>query len=152
MKANFERAGDILSVGIPGGLLAYLFFNNRAECYKLGVACLIVFVITHLIKTMTFAPRPNAKEGEWVKWDWSFKSGDSFPSGHTSSAMIGALYGLHVLNPYLGLAVYALAFLVALSRVHAKAHFYRDVFWGTFISQVVSLIVYFNLYGIVGWI
>lgn len=150
---DFERIGDILSVAIPtiaGGLIWWMIGSPEAS--KFLFSFLIANGLTHLIKALTFAPRPHTGEGEWVKWKISINSGDSFPSGHTTSAMSGAFYSILVLNPYVGLLLFGSGFLVALSRVHAKAHFYRDVFWGMMIATLTSLVIHHNLFGTSGWL
>lgn len=152
-KDWFETLGDALSVAVPVVVITWLVLEkNYLEASKFGFAYLIANLITHLLKALTFAPRPYERQGEWIKWDISFKTGNSFPSGHTTSAMCGAVYASYALQAMPSLAFTGMAILVALSRVHVKAHFYRDVFYGYVIAQLTVSVIYANAFGCANWI
>ncbi|MCB0706376.1 MAG: phosphatase PAP2 family protein [Saprospiraceae bacterium] len=72
----------------------------------------------------------------------------SFPSGHTMSAF--ALFGLLALllpkeRKNWSLALFALALLVALSRVYLVQHFLKDIYLGAWMGVFISLLLYFLL-------
>lgn len=143
---TLRKLGDLLTLAIPcATLCATIVFHSKQEAIKFAVAYVIIALLTWLIKAITFAPRPNAKLGDWIKIKWSVNDGESFPSGHTSSAFAGAVYAIF-LFPYLGVCLLALASLCAYSRVHSLSHFWRDVFFGALIAQFVCGVIYWEIY------
>lgn len=154
MEKNWiEKSGDILSIFIPITVGAWLFFKvGHVDAAKFAFAYVLATIVTHTLKGITFAPRPKESQGEWIKWDISLKTGNSFPSGHTTSAMSGAVYAGYTLHPVSSFIFIVLAVIVAMSRVHAKAHFHRDVFYGYVIAQLTASAVFANLFGCATWL
>jgi membrane-associated phospholipid phosphatase len=149
---NYKRLGDFLTLAIPCTTLCMIAgYFPRDEMKKFIFAYLLVSFITWLMKASFFAPRPNANIGDSVRWKWSVNDGDTFPSGHTSSAMAGAVYALFIYYP-VGIPLIALAILCAWTRVQVKAHFYRDVFFGSVVAQLGCGLVYWDFFKLDRWL
>lgn len=72
------------------------------------------------------------------------KKGNSFPSGHTTSAFsVFLIITLFSKNPKLGLLFGFIAALASYSRVYLAQHFFEDIFLGSIIGVFGSLIVYY---------
>lgn len=121
-KDNVEKAGDALQLIVPAVAFALTFYEDdpdgRIQFYKSAAT---TFAVTHTLKQLVDAKRPNGKE-------------HSFPSGHTSAAFQGAAfihsrYGLESALP-----AYAAAAFVGYSRIDSKNHYFRDVLAGAAIG------------------
>jgi membrane-associated phospholipid phosphatase len=68
----------------------------------------------------------------------------SFPSGHTATAFSVFLY-LAVLSKkqYLKFILFCIAALVSFSRVYLSAHFPLDICAGSYISVIITILVYY---------
>jgi membrane-associated phospholipid phosphatase len=130
-------AGSFLAIGQWNG-------NERArDTGVLGVrAVLNSIVVAESLKTLAQRPRPSypsgqpnhASDGEF------FTGGRSFPSGHSAeawalAAVVARQYRHRRWVPPL---VYALATVVAVSRVPARKHFPSDVFVGGAVGYLIG--------------
>ncbi|MEM9258412.1 MAG: phosphatase PAP2 family protein [Bacteroidota bacterium] len=84
----------------------------------------------------------NHFEEEWRSWDVD----SSFPSGHATSAF--ALYSFLAFTSRrnkltFGLLCFALAFMVAFSRMYLLYHFLRDVTFGAGLGLCIGTFVFF---------
>jgi len=88
-----------------------------------------------LVKNLVERGRPETMlEGiNTLLWEGDF----SFPSGHTSTAFVGAVIMGHYFPKYKPL-FYVLAGLVALSRVYVGVHYPLDVIVGGAIGALVG--------------
>lgn len=68
-------------------------------------------------------------------------SSTSFPSGHSASAIAFSTAAAHGLPPRAGLAVRALGWLVAFTRVHVGVHYPGDVLAGSAAGWVAARLV-----------
>jgi undecaprenyl-diphosphatase len=66
--------------------------------------------------------------------------GPSFPSGHAATAVAGALAGSRVV-PGAGWLLWALASLMAYSRVYVGVHYPSDIAAGALLGAVCALLV-----------
>ena len=124
-KSNTEKIGDFLTFAIPAMAYGSTFYfddaDGRTEFYKAYGATMGTTVA---LKYTVREKRPDNDDM------------DSFPSGHTSSAVSGAVfihrrYGLaYAIPAYLG-AIY-----VGYSRIHVNRHHPRDVFAGAVIGAL----------------
>lgn len=105
-------------------------------------------LITQMVKRSIDAPRPLKLFGE-VEWihllpHWPRHMEHSFPSGHTCGAFAFFTF-LAVLLPARfrawGLLLFALALLVAYSRIYLAVHFMRDVYAGSILGTGFTLLV-----------
>lgn len=164
---------SIIFVGAISALM--IIFRKRFDLktlfsVSLGLIlmALIVAVVANVLKFMASRPRPkyiftleNPQDNFKNWWEWNFlyslKNGDDFkswPSGHSSYAMVGTFTFpmltllfpktkdnklLKVVLFYVGL-VWGIVF--AISRVFAGAHFMTDISFGLLISLISSILGY----------
>ena len=138
------------------GVAWYGTLNHLENPYRLFVVYIITYLITALIQvTLKFLfnqPRPRteiAKGNQGINPDLNFDpkidGQNSFPSGHTMSAMTGGMFwfqmtfGYAELGIFFGIIGFTLGLLTALSRIVQHAHWVRDVGF----SIVVSVLAYF---------
>ncbi len=140
--------------GLTAVLIIILLLVWRLEY---GLLALIAFAftagITHGLKFFVY-------EGTWRPmhelWDF-FKDGrghlvleesemrivNSFPSGHTTSAMsIFCILSLIIKNKWASFSFAILAILASFSRIYLSQHFIEDVFAGTLIGTLGTILIY----------
>jgi membrane-associated phospholipid phosphatase len=134
-------------------LLALLFIPALRNWRYMLVALLCVglpSLITQVIKQLNDLPRPinYFHHAAWIHFSpaWGEElMHNSFPSGHTTGAF-GMFSLLSMLLPYkhraYGLLFFLLALAVAYSRMYLAAHFFRDVYVGSILGSLTSLLVY----------
>lgn len=129
--------GDILQYALPWlALLAVALEGNQLESWR----CLYIgfsnTVLTQLFKYLfDFTPyglRPDGGNG-------------AFPSGHTSSAFMGAGFIYFEFGLVAAIVPFGLAALTAYSRVVAKRHWVRDVIFGALLALVVNYWFFFEV-------
>jgi membrane-associated phospholipid phosphatase len=146
ISRDISRGGSIYATG---GFAATFYLIGRAtnnararETGLLSAEALINSGIVVLsLKTATQRPRPRVDDahGEF------FDGGNTFPSGHSSSAwsvatVIAYEYGQRRLLVRFG--AYGLATAVSLSRYTGQAHFLSDVLVGSAIGYGIGRYVY----------
>ena len=134
-------------------VIALLFWK-----FKYAIIAILSFAVTagvtQILKKIIFADvkRPTHHKDLWGL----YRSGElhvvegvqqmsdySFPSGHTTSAFsMFCLLALLSKNKWLGLGSIIFAILIAYSRVYLCQHFYEDIFVGSLIGAVGSLLIY----------
>lgn len=143
---GWEKSGDLLQWGIPaGGLLLSFLLRGRGDADgadtlllddaaapglnwpgpRLGHSAqrdfLVAFVrmeaTTYALKYAINAKRPNG-------------GGQSFPSGHTAAAFMGAEFIRKHYGDYWGAPAYVAASWVGYTRVESHNHYWRDVIAG----------------------
>lgn len=125
-KSNIERSGDILSILIPTTSFATTLVyhdDNYKGVYQFAKSLGLAMITTYSLKYIINKERPNG--GNFA-----------FPSGHTMSSFVGAVflerrYGLKV-----GIPACVLASFVGWSRINAKKHDLWDVLGGGIIGTV----------------
>lgn len=114
-----------------------------------ALACSILpSIITQVIKRQVAAPRPLKlfAGSDWIHTlnDWPQLMENSFPSGHTCGAFsLFTLLAVLLRPPYRiwGILFFFLALAVAYSRMYLAVHFFADVYVGSIIGCVFSLII-----------
>lgn len=132
---NLEDIGDILQYALPwAALLAVALQGDKTAAWDWLYAGASTTLLTHLLKFIfNFTPlgrRPNG-------------SGYAFPSGHTSSAFMGAAFFHFQFGIYWAIVPYLLAALTGYSRVWAKQHWWRDVIAGAALAITIDYLVIF---------
>ena len=127
---KLEDVGDILQYLLPwAALLAVALQGDAEAAWRWLYAGSITVTLTLLGKFLfNFTPlgtRPNGGR-------------DSFPSGHTSSAFMGAAFvHFHFGWPW-AILPYLLAALTGYSRIQANKHWLRDVIAGAVLAVVTG--------------
>lgn len=139
-------------------IIILLFIWKEKYGYLALFAFLITAGITHGLKFFIF---PDHNRPFLVLWEYfhegighivlpkeDMKVSFSFPSGHTTSAMsIFCLLSLIFNNKlkWSGVIWASLAILASFSRIYLSQHFTEDVFLGTIIGTLGTLIVFVSL-------
>lgn len=140
VKKDIRDIGDKLQLLTPIAFIVWCacFGDNHAA---IVFTCTFVtaIVLMSLIKAVFNAPRPCEVEGDVnpdLRVDWSPSEGNSFVSGHTISAMVGAMFWFQI-DPIVGVVGLVLAVITGLSRIIAKAHWLRDVIGSTILAAIL---------------
>ncbi|PYS86007.1 MAG: hypothetical protein DMF62_17290 [Acidobacteria bacterium] len=131
-----------------GGVAAAFYIAGRAghnvRARETGVlaaeALLNSGVVTQVLKLATQRPRPTVGDGSGQ----FFTGGNSFPSGHSSSAWSVAtvIAYEYKCNTAVRFTAYAAATAVSLSRFGARKHFLSDILVGSAIGFYTGRYVY----------
>lgn len=98
----------------------------RAATYDVGQAFVVTAAYTEILKRAASRTRPDLSNSK------------SFPSGHTSNAFALATVVNSHYGKKAGLAAYALAGLVGVSRIERDKHYLSDVVAGAALGVVVG--------------
>lgn len=142
---NFSHDVSWLGKGyVAGGVAAGFYltgrFTHNRKARETGVlatqALINSAIVTRVLKAATQRPRPNVDDGSAEFWD----GGDSFPSGHSSTAWSVATvvaYEYHD-NPWIKYGAFAGATAVSLSRFSGRNHFLSDIVGGSTLGFLVG--------------
>jgi membrane-associated phospholipid phosphatase len=146
ISRDISRVGDFYTTG---GIAATFYLIGRAtnnararETGLLGTEALIDGgIVSSGLKLITQRPRPRVDDasGEF------FDRGNSFPSGHATSAwslatVVAYEYGQH--RPLVRFGAYSLAAAVSFSRYTGRNHFLSDALVGSAIGYGIGRYVY----------
>ena len=129
VRNTIESWGDRLQVILPVSFLAYAMAIDSHLAFVFACSFGVAMLICELVKAIFNNPRPNDVEGSVnpeLEVGWSPSDNNSFLSGHTTAAMIGALFWF-IPDPCFGLIATFLGLFTGFSRMVAKAHWLRDV-------------------------
>jgi membrane-associated phospholipid phosphatase len=102
----------------------------EAELFAAGI-------VTPLLKTITGRVRPS--QGSDADEFRTFSRNQSFPSGHATEAFaVASVFAARSDGWVVPTLSYTLASMVALARVHDRAHFASDVFAGAVIGAAIG--------------
>ena len=127
-------------VMLVGSLIAQEWGNT--SLVVLSAFALLALPLAELIKMVVRRPRPISIYVENMRM-----RSYSFPSGHSYTASLGAIYLIVYLTQYIsgpwlwstsGI-ILAVTLAVALSRVYLKAHFPSDVVAGLLLGLIVAI-------------
>ncbi|HRH25708.1 MAG TPA: phosphatase PAP2 family protein [Parcubacteria group bacterium] len=129
-------------------IAAIYFFKSldKRKLFKFGVIILPVSYIFGLVaRTLYYNPRPFVTENFTPLIDHVADNG--FPSDHTLFVASLAVWTT-LFNKKLGLVLWCIALVVAISRVYVGVHHPVDVLGSIVISALVGLMLYcINKYG-----
>jgi membrane-associated phospholipid phosphatase len=122
---GFETFGDVMRFALPAAALGVTAVKRDGEgAAMLAATAVPTFGLTYGLKAAVHEERPDGS------------GDDSFPSGHAASAFLGASHLHYRYGWKYGLPAYALATLVAASRVEADKHFVHDVLASAVIANL----------------
>lgn len=105
-------------------------------------------ILTQVIKRNVGAPRPLKyfEQADWVHSlpIWPQLMENSFPSGHTCGAFTLFTFLAILLKPkykFWGFVFFLLALLVAYTRMYLAVHFFADVYVGSIIGTLCTIII-----------
>lgn len=143
IKEDIESLGDYLQYITPIGFIIYsacFLDNHTSKVFVCAFAVAMLIVV--ILKAIFDAPRPRevgTTDNPDLDLDWSPTDGNSWPSGHTASALMGGIFWFQI-NDWAGYCGVALGLITGLSRIIAKAHWVRDVVTSLIISIVIYVI------------
>lgn len=143
----------------------YKYFTNLGEGYyfaliiiimglfriKYFIQGLLLFIFTglsaQLLKQIFDDPRPISYFGKSVALNLvdgvSVYSWNSFPSGHSTSAFtIFLFFSFLVKNQLIKFIFFIIALNVAISRIYLVQHFFIDVYFGSILGTILTIILY----------
>jgi hypothetical protein len=125
---NIRKTGDILQIAIPAiSFASTLVFEDNFDGSKQFLKAFITSELSTLaLKKLTQEQRPNGK------------CCDSFPSGHTSAAFMGASFIQYRYGWKYSVPAYIAATYVGYSRVQSNQHYTRDVIAGAAVGIISS--------------
>jgi undecaprenyl-diphosphatase len=142
--SRLSRAADYSRLSLTSaGLLALIGGRTGRRAATMGLASLAVTatVVNVAVKPLGRRRRPDRLARDVpVARQVRMPASRSFPSGHSAAAFAFATGVGHVL-PAAAVPLYALAALVAYSRVHTGVHYPGDVLAGALLGTGLALLV-----------
>ena len=143
IKQDLTSLGDNLRFMLPVAfIVAQACFGDHHTSRVFCIALAVALAMMSLLKGLFNSPRPREttdNQAPELDLDWSPDEGNSFVSGHTTSAMLGGLFFFEFGLIY-GIIGVVLGALTGLSRVVSKAHWIRDVLGASVLSLIIYLI------------
>jgi undecaprenyl-diphosphatase len=139
----------LTELGSPMALFIYsaiAFAIGNKDLKKIAAILIIAFLmgtlVTEDLKELVQRPRPY----EGIAPVYLFSNPNSFPSGHAVAAFLAATILLIYAGWKLGLAGYAAASLIGISRIVLNVHYPTDVLGGAIIGIALGGLVIFAAY------
>ncbi len=130
---HLTLSGDVLSSALPGLAVVSSYYGSeplltQRACLVTGGVAVSTDIFKRLFNYTPLGERPNGYHS-------------SFPSGHSSSAFLGARLIHRQWGIEYGAPAYALATLTAYSRVQGHYHHVRDVCAGAALAFAIDYFV-----------
>lgn len=128
--SSLTNYGDVAQYAIP--MLAATVSAVKADgdgLWQLGATSVATMGTTYALKYGIDRERPKGRGGQ------------SFPSGHTAFAFMGASYLHYRYGWGYGLPAYVAASVVGYSRVDADKHYWSDVIGAALIANISAYIL-----------
>lgn len=133
----FTFLGDYCCIWIVFTVIFYLN-GQRHYAYLMVATMLVTNAINNgLIKSLFRRKRPF-EVYEDITIDIPEPYGSSFPSGHSATGFCCAVI-MGVFDPHLGMLGYAIATMIALSRMYLRVHFFTDIVVGSIVGILCSV-------------
>ncbi|MBS0289173.1 MAG: phosphatase PAP2 family protein [Proteobacteria bacterium] len=124
---DFTTKSTLVAISIPAIAGVYSLTSGDYEGVKeLTLETLLTAQVTVLLKNSVQRTRPNGENDQ------------SFPSGHTAAAFVGASYLHHRYGLRWGVPMYAIAAVIGYERVNVKDHYWSDVIAGAAIGYAAG--------------
>lgn len=140
LKIIYKYLPLLIFILYPIGIV-WVFFKQNEIFFQFVLVPLGVFLMVTALRKLINEQRPYEKYGIEPVFAKNTK-GKSMPSRHTASAFIISMAMLRI-NPYLGIGLLVVSFVIMISRVLAGVHYIRDVFVGMTISIVIGYVFLF---------
>lgn len=126
---KMQRWGDVIQYALPWAAISILAFTGDtaaawAWLYGCAATMLLVTVFKNLFNLTPLGRRPNGGK-------------NSFPSGHTAGATLGAAFILFQFGLLAAIVPIVLAVVTGVSRIVSNNHWPRDVIAGAAIATAV---------------
>jgi undecaprenyl-diphosphatase len=135
----FAKSGDFLP-WLAFSLICYIFdiifprFENLLQITAIAVVGLVIQVLKRIIRRKR--PSKEVQRKYVSKLDiWGF------PSGHAGRMACSAIM-IMLLFPKIGWIILIWAILVGYGRIVIKAHYFLDIFGGSIVGIIGSIILY----------
>lgn len=147
VMAIFSYIGEAGAIWLLAGIALLLFRKTRAAGIMLLTAMALGFLIGEIgIKNIVCRVRPFYFNTDLVM-NIHAPSGYSFPSGHSCSSFAAAFVLWYrfkekhfVRQWWVGIAAYAVAILIAFSRLYNYVHYPSDVLAGVVLGTLFALL------------
>lgn len=134
-------------------LTLLLCFVKYRYAILVAVSNIIAALITQTLKHTLFSDVVRPKkffegiaELNFVPWAENYFY-NSFPSGHTTSAFATFFcLALIIENRFLKFLMFVIALMIGFSRIYLSQHFLNDVYAGSLIGVIFSLLIYHYLF------
>jgi membrane-associated phospholipid phosphatase len=129
------------------GIMMFMLIRKKLGwTIQIGISFVLSGLIAQLLKHMLPSPRPRLFFGEEAIhyfYGITCSGNNSFPSGHTATIFaLTTLLCLYFRGKNNGILFLLIAFLTGYSRIYLSQHFPIDVFAGSLIGVLTSLMVY----------
>lgn len=139
----FSYLGEAGAVWILIGLIFLSFRKTRATGVIMLAAMLFGYLVGELgVKNLIVRPRPFLMNTD-VTLNIIAPSGYSFPSGHSTSSFAAAFVIFAREKRWMGISAYALAILIAFSRLYNYVHHPSDVLCGIILGTLSAFLMVF---------
>lgn len=129
---SYTALGSLHFTFLTGFILLYTGYTTLLK--ELVIVLALSLTITEIIKKLVNRQRPKARDK-----DVYVLQNLSFPSGHSANAFATATVLTGITS--LGYLPFAVATLVAFSRVYLGQHFLSDVLVGSSIGLIVAVVI-----------
>lgn len=147
IMAGVTWLGEFGAAAIVLAVVLLIFKRTRRAGFAVAAAAAIDFIVVNVIlKSCVNRPRP------WTEWyditDFYVSVGvrqptdSSFPSGHAAACMAAAVVVMFRYR-WKGLIAFAVALLVAVSRIYLCLHYPSDVLGGVLIGAACGVAGHF---------
>jgi len=134
----FAHSGDSWFWGL--GLAVLWWFSSPAWKSWAVFAVISILGLALTVLLIKFLVRRRRPEGDW---GGIYRNTDphSFPSGHAARAFLLAILATGLVPPWLALAIWIWAPLVALARVAMGVHYFSDIVAGVLIGIAGAVVL-----------
>lgn len=123
-----------------GIMSAILLIYNDERFFRFFFVTVFVILFNMIIRKVINRKRPFDIFG--IDSIVYHKSGGSFPSNHSASAMIIS-FAFFYINHMAGIITFIMAFITGISRVFAGIHYLSDVIAGFFVGSFFGCIFFY---------
>ena len=144
---TITSTGNLGLIWIFTAIILLVSGRQDDERSRIGYGILITLLLSImignlLIKNIAKRNRPFFHKNYklLIKQPWDY----SFPSGHTLASFAAATV-FFFMNPNVGIVALVYAFLIALSRLYLRVHFFTDVFFSMFLGVglgILAMVLY----------